>query len=228
MGNPEDSENQPEQNLSRTDKRRARIEKAKAKAANKSQRRSAWFAKTPLGKWWNPKKEELKQTKGGRIILIFLTLGQIGATLGAGVLVMLGVTLFMDTYLFPADYNLTPAQQEEGYGRTVSSGYKSAHPEDVYYRYYTEQEYAVDSDCKKEEAWCVYAISRNKDCHEIFMEFTTKESDSDFSPVLETLESVKTAPDGGSFLLGERVTLGVVSKDPKANYGTVEHIYCRG
>jgi hypothetical protein len=228
MGNPEESENQPEQNLSRADKRRARIELAKAKAAAKSQRRSAWFAETPLGKWWNPKKEELKQTRAGRVILVFLTLGEIGGMLGAGILLMVGATLVIDTYLFPADYNLTPAQEEEGYGRTVSSGYKSSHPEDVYYRFYTKQDYAVDPDCKKEDAWCVYAISRNKDCHEIFMEFTTRESDSDFSPVLETLESAKTATDGNSFLLGERITLGVVSKDPKANYGSVEHIYCRG
>jgi hypothetical protein len=209
-------------------RRRERYIDAAKKQKEKGRRRSEFFAKTPLGKWWIPKKEELRKTPQGKAVLLVVLLLQIGGYILVGALLLFASTTAIDTYLFPADYNLTKAQQDEGYTRTWSDGYKSSSPESVYFRYYNETDYSTDQTCKADQDWCIYAIARNKGCYEIYMEFTTRATDGDSSPILENLTASKIAPNGEEYLMGERVTLGVVSIDPKAEYGQVEHIYCRG
>lgn len=227
MGNPEEQK-QPEGNRREqvAARRRAKyIESAKAQG-EKSSRRSKLLANTPLGKWWAQKSIELKKTRGGKIVLIGVGIAQVVLLFAAGIAVLIGVRFGLDEYVFPADYNLTDAQKDEGYSRTTSSG-RNATLDDVYYRFYNDDEYG-DQNCGLDSSWCIYALARNKGCPSIYMEFATREEDNVGSAVLEVIEVTKIAPNGEEYQMGERVTLGVVSKNPKAEYGSVERIYCRG
>jgi len=229
MGNPEE-EKQPDINLPAqpVNSTRAKYIEAVKAAREKRNRRRNLFAKTPMGKWWNLKKVELQKTPEGRRTLFAVKLLKSGFYLVLGIAILFGSTIVMDTVFYPADYNLTAQQEQEGYGRTWAKGYRSGHGEDVYVRFYNDSEYGSDHDCSADWDWCVYAIARNKGCHEIYMEFSTREDAAESSPIIEILTASKFAPNGDEFQLGERVTLGVKRKEPKSEYGRVEHIYCRG
>lgn len=224
MGIPE---NEPEAKLSWTDRRKGRLLRVKEKTAAKREIRAERFANTAMGRWWAPKKEKLEQTEQGKLVLKGLAVLKSLAKFALAIALLVGLRIGFDTFLYPTDYNLTQAQKDEGYSRTSTGGYKSSHPEDVYYRFYTDDEIMNDPDCSPEMSWCVYALSGSKNCPKIVMEFSTSEDDTLFSSSLEYLETSVAAKDPNGFKLGERVTLGVISKDPKANYGQVEHIYCQ-
>lgn len=174
-----------------------------------------------LGKKWQAYKAELQTTKSGKRKLQALNLVQ-----GLGwIALLIWFKIFGYDFLFPADYNLTEKQQGEGYSRTLTSSYRNSHPEDVYYRFYKDNEMDLP-DCNSTSSWCVFAIPLSKSCTEIAMEFKTNPSEES-SDVIEEFDIAVQSKNGLPFVLGQRVTLNVESKDERSQYGLVDHIYCR-
>ena len=58
------------------------------------------------------------------------------------------------------------------------------------------------------------------------MEFKTNPSEES-SDVIEEFDIAVQSKNGLPFVLGQRVTLNVESKDERSQYGLVDHIYCR-
>ena len=167
---------------------------------------------------------KLQRTKSGRrklfalrAVILVVGLGLcLGAAYGA---------VSLDRWLNPPDYKLTAAQEAEGYDQTCSG--KSCVKDDVYFRFYNDSDYASDADCKESYTWCVYAIPRDNECEQIYMEFSTSEKDGLLASDLENLTAAMNPSSGRWIEPGQRVTLGVVSKNLKSAYGSVDSIYCR-
>mgnify|MGYP000028109348 CR=1 FL=1 len=187
-------------------------------------KRFRWFAKTPLGKWWLPIRSNMKKTKQGRRWL--LTFNILQAVFWIGMLFALRPAInWISDGIFPTDYQLTSAQKAEGYDQTLSSG-RYASDEGVAYRFYNENEYQ-NAECLQSYDWCIYALPLWKDCEEVYMEFSTAEKDELFAGTIENKTTTVKPKFGKYFKLGEPVTLGVTVNDPKSQYGSVDHIYCR-
>ena len=201
--------------------RQARFEAEKTKRSEKR------FARSRLGKWWIPIREQMMQTRGGRIKLRVITGLQIVALLaviGLARPLISWTVQSVDDAISPPAYTLTAEEQEEGYGRTCSG--RNCVEDDVYYRFYEENDYMDNTDCRDNYDWCVFAIPRETGCEQIYMIFKTSETDGLLAGDLETLNATAEPERGQWILPGQRVTLGVVSKDLNSEYGQVESIYC--
>lgn len=201
--------------------RQARFEAEEAKRSEKR------FARSRLGKWWIPIREQMKKTRSGRIKLRVLAGIQIVAVLsllGLARPIVSWAVQAVDDSITPPAYILNSEEQEEGYDRTCSG--RNCVEDDVYYRFYEEGEYMNNIDCRDKYDWCVFAIPREAACEQINMVFKTSETDGLFAGDLETLNA-KAEPERGKWILpGQRVTLGVVSRDLNSKYGQVERIFC--
>ena len=220
---------QPEPVISKVTSKWSKLQLRKARLeAEQALRSEKRFAKSRLGKWWIPIRERMKETRSGRIKLRILAGTQILALLAllffARPLISGAVQLGGDLISPPA-YTLTAAQEAEGYDRTCSG--KNCIEDDVYFRFYSDSDYATDADCKDSYTWCVYAIPRDTECEQIYMQFSTSEKDGLLASTLENLTATKNPASGKWIEPGQRVTLGVVSKNEKSTFGLVDTIYCR-
>ena len=178
-----------------------------------------FFHNSSLGKKWAAYKEKLNSTKQGKLVLAGLNvLFFIG---------LLGLMFWLRTaggdFFRPPDYNLTDQQVDEGYSRTWEDG-RTGGPEDVYYRFYEEDEYSLPS-CDTNYDWCVFAIPLHKDCYEITMQFETSKTEDSSERVEDFRVSVQSK-NGLPFFIGQRVTLGVEATKDDSIYGGVKNIYC--
>lgn len=174
-----------------------------------------------LGKKWQTYKLELAKTKQGKRKLVALNILQ-----GLGWLALLiWFKLFGYDFLSPADYNLSEQQKNEGYSRTWTKSVRNSHPDDVYFRFYEDDEMDLP-DCKSTSSWCVFAIPLSKNCTEIGMWFKTYPAE-DSSEVIEEFDISVQSKNGLPLVLGQRVTLNVESKIPRSEYGVVDSIFCR-
>ena len=177
---------------------------------------------SPLGKRWQAYKSKLGTTEQGKRKLKLINATHAFVWLA----LFIWFKMFGYDFLFPVDYNLTDQQKSEGYSRTLTPSIRNPHPEDVYYRFYKDNELDLPS-CKASSDWCVFAIPTQQNCSEIAMQFKTYTSKEN-SDALEEIDVSVKSEFGLPFDLGQRVTLNVASKDPKAELGQVDHIYCRG
>ena len=175
---------------------------------------------SPLGKKWQAYKANLATTEQGRRKLKGIRILNGLAWLA----LFIWFKIFGYDFLYPADYHLTEKQQGEGYSRTISSSFRNSHPEDIYFRFYEDDEMDLP-DCASSSDWCVFAIPLSKNCSEITMDFSTHETDGN-SEVIEEFHISVSSKSGLPFVLGQRATLNIKSKDEKSIYGSVDHIYC--
>jgi hypothetical protein len=207
-----DKNSQNEQEPEET--RRERIEK--------KLERYRFFSNSALGQRWSAYKEKLKLTKRGKALLVGINILGLAALIGAYNLIRYESSDFFN----PPDYNLTEEQVNEGYSRTRWDGgpRSSRGQQDIYYRFYKEEEYTLPS-CDREFDWCVFAIPLHVDCEQVTMKFeTTKTADS--SEIVEEMEVSVQSKNGLPFFLGQRVTLGVTATKDDSMYGGVKSIWC--
>jgi hypothetical protein len=194
-------------------------EQTKRQRIEKKLERYRFFHNSSLGKKWVAYKEKLGATSQGRRVLkalkVLLYVGAIG--------LIFWIRHFSVNFFNPPDYNLTEQQIEEGYSRTWGDGRNSSE-EDIYFRFYKEDEYNLPS-CDTKFDWCIFAIPVYKDCLEITMQFETTKSENSSEKIEELRVSVQSK-NGIPFFIGQRVTLGVESTKPDSNYGAVANIYC--
>jgi len=206
----QNSQNEPKPEVAKQDRLEKKLEKYR------------FFHNSALGKKWTAYKEKLSETKKGKRLLLainVLSLAGLFAIVGYG-------SAKIDDLLSPPDYTLTEEQVNEGYSRTRWEGFRASSrtQQDIYYRFYKEEEYSLPS-CDPAFDWCVFAIPLYKDCSEITMKFeTTKSQDS--SEVVEEIEVSVQSNNGVPFFLGQRATLGVKSTKNDSMYGSVKNIYC--
>ena len=194
--------------------RRERIEKKLEKYR--------FFHNSSLGKKWTAYKEKLKSTKQGKRVLAAINVFAFVGLAGAWYF----LRFESNDFFSPPDYILTEEQVNEGYSRTrEEGGFRSSEGvEDVYYRFYEDEEYSLPS-CNTEYDWCVFAIPIHIDCYEITMKFeTTKTEES--SEIVEEMSVSVQSKNGLPFYLGQRVTLGLAATKDDSMFGGVRHIRC--
>ena len=182
------------------------------------------FAKSRFGKWFNAFTAKLAETKSGRLKLRIIGIGFVVLMLMSTGLIK-PVVHWFDSLLFPPDYTLTAAQQAEGYLQTQSDS-RSGGDEHVAYRFYEDAEYKSSIDCDLKYDFCIYAIPLYLECDQIYMRFSTSDTNDWLAKTIEKQNVYLTPPHGKVFKPGGVVTVGVTLKNPKSEYGSVDHIWC--
>lgn len=185
------------------------------------------FNKSWYGKRWNRLVKKLERTKTGRRRLVWLRILVAFAGLGLVILTTWFV-VSLDRWMFPPDYQLTAAQEAEGYDRTCSGSGKHCSQDNVAYRFFTDAEYENDAACLHNAEWCLYTIPLYTDCTEIVVEAHSTETDAWLAPTVETFEK-HYKPEGSQFIKpGERVAIGLVPYKDKSQYLGIDAVYCYG
>jgi len=125
------------------------------------------------------------------------------------------------------DVQLTQDQKDAGYTTTFEPRAKYDKPEDVGYRFFTEEETAATPECEQDEyCWDFKLVPLMKNCETIQVKMDFFESDNFLAQPLDTVEKIFSADARGMFTAGIEYSYRLGTKDEKAMYAAIDRAYC--
>jgi hypothetical protein len=177
--------------------------------------------RTKLGKKWIAWDDSLDGNKFGKLIRV-----AIGFTVA--ILVYFGVQgLIQNVASTTYDVQFTQAQKDAGYTTTFEPRASYDKPEDVGYRFFTDEETAATPECELDEyCWDFKLLPLVKNCETIQVKMEFFETDNFLSQPVDTVEKAFSADARGTFTAGLEYNYRLGTKNEKAMYAAMDRAYC--
>lgn len=178
--------------------------------------------RTKLGRKWTAWDDSLDGNKFGKLI-------RVAIGFSVAMVVYFGVQgLIQNVASSSYDVQLTQAQKDAGYTTTFEPRAKYDKPEDVGYRFFTDEETAETPECESGEyCWDFKLVPLMKNCETIQVKMDFYETDNFLAQPLDSQEKTFSADTSGSFYPGTEYSFRLGTQNEKVMYASLDRAYCK-
>lgn len=179
------------------------------------------FYRTKLGKKWTAWDDSLDKNKYGKLIRIGVSFAIV---LAVGIPVRaLVYNMVSNSY----DVQLTQEQKDAGYDVTIHQRSKIDTPDDIGYRFITEDESMNTPECSMNEiCWDIKLLPLVKNCTSISVVMNFYETDDFLAQPLDTAEKTFTPESRAVFYAGTEYDQRMGTTNEKVMYASMDRAYC--
>lgn len=204
----------------------ARVEKAQANSEIANAKYRAKFEATRFGARYTKITKKIDSLKVGKFVYGGILRGVVN--LGLILLVMRILFVGIDAWMIAGyDYQLNQEQKDAGYVISEEQHFRSSTPDDVAARFFTDEESMSTPECEQNQhCWDFKVLPLVKSCLKVHVRMEFFESDDFFSQPVDVKEKSFTPESRGMFFAGAEYDLRLGSTNAKANYASLNRVYC--